>query len=89
MVLVKLLGLLDVAAGFITILEGRYSLHVRLVTITALYLIVKGGAFWQSLTSWLDIFIGFLLLIFIFFNMPLLSLIAGIHLIIKGLASLI
>lgn len=89
MVLVKLLGLLDILAGAMVIAEGRFDLPTRVVLAGAGYLVIKGILFWRSITSWVDAAIGLLLLVLTIITLPLISMIAGIYLIIKGIISLI
>ncbi|NJL44333.1 MAG: hypothetical protein HC945_03405 [Nitrosarchaeum sp.] len=89
MVFIKILGILDLLAAAIIMLEGYTQLPIRLTLIAAAYLILKWTLFWKNITSIIDALLGVLALLLWLFNWPILAMAAGIHLALKGAISLL
>ena len=88
MVLVKFMGLLDLATAVIIVLHNYELVAVRLVLSFILFLILKGLMFKGDVASMLDLGIAAYMIIAIFFPITIISWIAALYILQKALVSL-
>ncbi len=79
-----LLGLLDIAAGLLILLNNISQLPVHLLIAVSAYLLLKAIVFWGDFLSILDLITGLYALVLIVYNQPLMSLGFGFYLVLKG-----
>lgn len=87
--LVKLLGILDLAAAAILVLSSFDLFPLRWVLMLAAYLILKGIVFRGTAVSTFDIVIGaYLVLLSVGIHIRFIDILLGIYLVSKGAMSL-
>lgn len=86
--LVKLLGLVDLAAAAALFLASSDLLPKRILLMIAAMLAIKGFSFKGDPVSTFDVVLAIYLLITLAINIKALSILFGIYLVFKGLFSL-
>jgi hypothetical protein len=87
MILIKLMGFLDLLTAGAIILFNYDILGLRLFISFILYLILKGIMFKGDIASMLDLGIASYMILMIFFPITILSWIAAIYILQKGIVS--
>lgn len=85
--ILKLLGLVDLAAAALLFLDGTVAFPWRIILMIALCLGVKAAAFWGGPVSGFDLLLGAYLLLTPFTDFGLLNALFGAYLVIKGVYS--
>ena len=86
--LLKLLGLVDLAAALLLFL-ANLDFPARAVLTVALLLAIKGLVFMKDPVSTFDVILAVYLGLTIMFNVTLLSILFGIYLVFKGFYSFV
>jgi len=85
--LILLLGILDILAG-ISLLLLKFSMGYTIAAFFTIYLLVKGVAFITNWTSWVDLTVVAIFILALFGNFNLLTYVAVVWLLQKGIFSL-
>lgn len=89
MILVFILGLFDVIAGILILLEYFNLIGFNLLVFPIVYLIIKYFLFPESLISYFELLIAIYLLFVLLGLKMFIAIIAGVFLIEKGIQSII
>jgi hypothetical protein len=87
MIVVWLLGIMDILTAVFIVLGNYHLASLRFFMTFIIYLLVKGIVFRGDLASFIDLAIAVYMILMIFFPITVVSFIAAIYLIQKGILS--